>query len=216
MLQRVKINDPTAPERRDLILPVELKGEGDKPTAKLVGYAARFNQEISLSDWFGGEFIEVIAPGAFTRTLRENKDVRALRNHDPNLILARGKNGTLRLTQDDEGLAFDLDLNLEGSLGRDTKADVERGDIDGCSFGFYVREEKIEQRKGEPLLRTLLDIELIEVSPAVTFPAYDSTSVAVRSTRATGRPLPSPAAELAYRSRSLLLEMSEDFQHPEV
>ena len=213
MLQRVKINSPTEPERRDLPLPVEIRAKADDPTSsRLVGYAAKFTQRIELVDWFGDPFFEEIDPRAFDRTLRENQDIRALRNHDSNLVLARGKNKTLRLLVDGVGLNFDLDLNLKTTLGRDTQADVERGDIDGCSFGFYVIAEKITERKGEPPVRTLLDIELVEISPAVTFPAYDTTEVAVRTRSRPGGPslLWRPAALLAYRTRCLELDGESD------
>lgn len=202
MLQRVKINSPTEPERRNG-MPIEVRTEPDAAVARLSGYTAKFGQRIEMETWFGDVFFEEIAPGAFDRTLRENKDVRALRNHDPNLVLARGKNGTLRLSADSVGLAFDLDLNLKTSVGRDTQADIERGDIDGCSFGFYVREEKIAELPDRTILRTLLDIELVEITPACTFPAYDSTEVSSRSRDRDSRPLPSPSAEFAYRQRCL-------------
>jgi hypothetical protein len=66
------------------------------------GYAAPFN---SPSD-IGGQFIESIAPGAFSRALRDRHDVRFLVNHDPSLLLARTANGTLSLKQDAVGLHF--------------------------------------------------------------------------------------------------------------
>jgi hypothetical protein len=89
---------------------------GLKPDGrKLTGYAARFNAETDL-----GEFIEVIRPGAFTRTLAAATagNIRAIYEHDGKSLLGRLGAGTLRLSEDSEGLAFELDLP-DTNLGRD-------------------------------------------------------------------------------------------------
>jgi len=166
-------------ELRNVAVLPELRAEGDG--SRLVGYASRFSEPVKpYLDW--PEFTEIVGPDAFTRTLRERPDVRAVRNHDPNLVLARGKNGTLRLVVDRVGLAFDLTLNLDTSLGRDTRADVTRGDIDGCSIGFMIaRDDIVTDRDTGIITRTLLDVDLIEITPACTFPANERATVEVRS-----------------------------------
>jgi HK97 family phage prohead protease len=170
-------------EVRDVPATVQLRAEGEGKTPnRLVGYAARFGVDsCPLFDVFGGgKFIEVIRPGAFTRTLRENDDLRALYNHDPSIVLGRTKSGTLRLHEDATGLAFEVDLP-DTQAGRDVRAMVARGDIDGCSFGFKVRKDDVAKRGDGTTVRTLLDVDLVEISPAVVFPAYASTSVVVRA-----------------------------------
>lgn len=146
----------------------------------ITGYAAVFN---SLSEDLGG-FREMIAPGCFTRAIKEC-DVRALWNHNSDCVLGRTKSGTLRLSEDAHGLRIDCDPP-DTQWARDLMASIERGDIDQMSFGFCVRQYPDGSRgaswsvvDGEDI-RTLLDVELYDVSP-VTFPAYPDTTVGLRS-----------------------------------
>ena len=95
------MNNPNAPEQRTVDVNVEqMRTEGNT----VHGHASVFNV---LSEDLGG-FRERIAPGAFTGVL--DADVRLLVNHDPDRILARTKSGTLRMSQDDTGLAFEAEL----------------------------------------------------------------------------------------------------------
>lgn len=137
------------------------------------GYAAVFNQ---LSEPLG-RFREKIANGAFTDSL--NSDVRAFWNHNTDALLGRTTSKTLRIEQNDLGLAFSLDLP-DTQAGRDTLTSIKRGDVSGMSFGFMVSEDSWQRGKaGEPHVRTLLKVDLYEVSPVV-FPAYPQTSVGTR------------------------------------
>lgn len=143
----------------------------DIEEGKVTGHAALFN---SLSNDLGG-FREQIAPGAFKRSLESKADIRALFNHDPSKVLGRTKNGTLRLSEDDKGLRMEIDLP---KWAEDVRESIKRGDIDQASFGFRVIKDSWETRDGEKI-RTLEDVELIEVSP-VTFPAYPETQLQAR------------------------------------
>jgi uncharacterized protein len=150
---------------------------------RLYGYAARFNEESEIlydKNVCKVPFIEVIKPGAFSRTLRENDDIRALFSHDKSAVLGRTKAGTLKLSEDEQGLYFD-NLLPDTTVARDLRVSLERGDLDGCSFFGYVMEDEIELRPNMPALRTITEISLIEVTPATAFPAYTTTSVAIRS-----------------------------------
>ena len=102
----------------------------------------------------------------------------ALYAHDTDKPLGRLSRGTLTIEVDDHGLAYDIDLP-DTTVGRDVRESVRRGDIQGSSFGFRVRENKI---KGD--VELLTDIDLIEVSP-VTFPAYSDTQVVVSRGRSS-------------------------------
>lgn len=157
-------------ERRTLETPPEIRA-GDKGK-KIAGYAAVFNQETEI----GGSFREVIAPGAFKDTL--SGDVRALVNHDTGRVIGRSKAGTLRLSEDEKGLAAEIDLP-DTSDGRDLAISLERGDISGMSFGFRVTKDEWDET-GDIPLRTIRAVELFEVS-AVAFPAYEGTELAMRS-----------------------------------
>ena len=139
----------------------------------LEGYAAVFNSEADI----GGYFREVIAPGAFGETIKES-DVRALVDHDSGRLIGRKSNGTLRLVEDERGLKVEIDLP-DTTDGRDVAALVERGDMDGMSFGFMVTHDEWDETS-DPPTRTIHKVNLREVS-AVTFPAYDDTTLALRT-----------------------------------
>lgn len=158
-------------ERRATTNPPELRAGDAGKVAR--GYAALFNARTDI----GGYFTESIAPGAFTETLRTS-DVRALINHDSGRVIGRSAAGTLRLKEDDKGLAVEIDLP-DTSDGRDLAIQLDRGDISGMSFGFRVTHDEWDET-GKIPARTIHKVELFEVS-AVAFPAYDDTSIALRS-----------------------------------
>lgn len=158
-------------ERRALTSQPELRSGDTVKVAK--GYAALFNSQTDI----GGFFKETILPGAFADTLKTS-DVRALINHDSGRVIGRKSAGTLRLSEDGKGLAVEVDLP-DTSDGRDLAVQLSRGDISGMSIGFNVTHDEWDESGAIPV-RTIHKVELIEVS-AVAFPAYDDTSLALRS-----------------------------------
>lgn len=158
-------------ERRAITSPPEVRASDAGKTAK--GYAALFNSKADI----GGYFSETIAPGAFSETIKKS-DVRALIDHDSGRVIGRSTAGTLRLKEDDKGLAVEIDLP-DTSDGRDLAVQLDRGDISGMSFGFRVTHDEWDE-SGDIPARTIHKVELFEVS-AVAFPAYDDTSIAMRS-----------------------------------
>lgn len=159
-------------ERRDLSAPIELRdGPGAGKVAR--GYAALFNSRTEI----GGYFIEVIAPGAFAKTIRTS-DVRALIDHDTGRVIGRTSAGTLRLAEDERGLVAEIDLP-DTTDGRDLAVQLDRGDITGMSFGFRVTHDEWDETGAIPV-RTIHALDLYEVS-AVAFPAYADTTLALRS-----------------------------------
>ncbi|MBT9167716.1 MAG: hypothetical protein DDT19_01056 [Syntrophomonadaceae bacterium] len=163
-------------ERRDYQLDEIRVTTGDAP--KITGYAAVFNR---LSQDLSG-FREVIAEGAFKKTLQE-ADVRALLEHDPRWILGTTKSGNLCLWEDKKGLHIELDPP-NTIAGRDVVESLQRGDLTGMSFGFRTIKDRWEKDAGQSV-RTLLEVALYDVS-IVAFPAYPDTSVALRSALAMG------------------------------
>jgi HK97 family phage prohead protease len=156
---------------------VEERKAGGLP--RLVGYAAVF---FDRSDPAGTElelsaYVERIAPGAFSRTIRED-DVRALFNHDSDNLLGRTRSGTLRLSVDSRGLRYEIDLP-DTTVGRQVAALVRRGDVTGSSFAFDTRDYR-EYWEGSTRIRELTDLKLYDVGP-VTFPAYSGTTAGVRA-----------------------------------
>lgn len=158
------------------------------PGRYLEGYGAVFNVESSLlfdddvTDEDGDPipFVEVIDPRAFDRTIRETPDILALFDHDRGKVLGSTEAKTLILSTDAIGLGF-RDEIPETSAGRDARISVGRRDVKGCSFGGYVMDDRVEIRSGRPALRTLLDVELEEVTVGTAFPAYTGTQVALRA-----------------------------------
>lgn len=148
---------------------VEARADGEG--MRLSGYAAVFNDSsVPLP------FKESIAPGAFRKTLSETPDVRLLINHE-GLPLARTKNGTLKLEEDERGLRFDADL-ADTQEGRDIYELVKRGDVDQMSFAFRVIRQKWNDDRSR---RVLTEVSLADGDVSVvTYPAYPTTTVEAR------------------------------------
>jgi HK97 family phage prohead protease len=164
-------NDPRL-ERRSL--PVrELRA--DKEAGTIEGYAAVFDEETNI----GGMFREVIKPGAFKRAIKEKQDVRALWNHDANHILGRTKADTLTIEEDRKGLWISI-IPPNTRFASELVESIRRGDVDQMSFAFIATEEKWIEKKDEPALREIIDVDLYDVSP-VTYPAYEGTEVGLRT-----------------------------------
>jgi len=149
---------------------------------KLVqGYAIVFN---SPSVDLGG-LTEICSPKMLDRTLKENPDVLAFRDHKQELLLGRTTAGTLELRTDSTGLAFTITLP-QTNIGDDTAENVRLKNLTGCSFGFTTVEDSwVVDEKGN-VVRTLLDVDLFEIS-ITSFPAYPATSVNTRSAPAAIR-----------------------------
>lgn len=143
---------------------------------QLVGLAAPFGSETRIAD-----FREVIAPGAFARTLTENRDILALVDHDTSRMLGRTKSGTLELRETAEGLAYRVTLP-ETTTGNDLRTLAQRGDLGGVSFGFRAIRDSWA---GD--LRTLHEVELHEISIVQAHPAYGDTTVSLRSRQPEGQ-----------------------------
>lgn len=159
-------------ERRNYAMR-EFRIANDGEEFKIVGHAAVFD---SLSEDLG-DFREKIAKGAFRESIA-NADVRALFNHDPNFVMGRNRSGTLRLAEDDIGLSIAINPP-DTQFSRDIQVSVARGDINQMSFGFFTKSDRWDKEDGG-WIRTLLGVELFDIS-IVTYPAYPSTDVAVRS-----------------------------------
>jgi len=170
----------------------ELRVEGDSEPV-ITGYAAVFDSD-SLD--LGG-FVERIKEGAFARTLKEGADVRALVDHDASKIIGRNKAGTLELKEDKHGLHVRI-KPPDTTSGRDIVTSIRRGDVDGMSFGFVANEYRWKDDV-TPVVRTLLDVDLFDVS-VVTYPAYPDTSVAVRSLEEARKASPKSAVTEAIET----------------
>lgn len=163
-------------EKRQLnAITTEFNTREDGETPIIEGYFAVFNSDYEI---FPGA-TESIAPGAFTEAL--GGDVRALINHDTTLVLGRNKANTLELREDSHGLWGSIRINPKDSAAMDLYERVSRGDVDGCSIGFDIAEEKTEFLENGDMHWTIEKISpLYEVS-CCTFPAYKETNIQARA-----------------------------------
>lgn len=184
-------------ERRNHRGDVELR-KSESGGNVLTGYAAVYNSD---SEPIYGAFIERLAPGCFDDALAGNPDVLCRMEHEGGLnVLGRTVSGTLRLSTDERGLRYEVDLP-DTSAGRDTLELVKRGDIFGSSFAFgpVGPEAEVWEKRGDGKLplRTIKKIaDLVDVAPVST-PAYSATTVQARSLEMAeqlSKPEPPPVA----------------------
>ena len=132
----------------------------------------------SYSENLGGWY-EKLAPGCFSKTIREQEDIRMICEHDDTKILARTKNGSLKLDDRDDGLYFEFEAP-NTTLGDDTLVQIRDGLIAGMSFGMIVYNENYDYEDNKEV-RTVLEARLLELSIVYSMPAYPSTIVYTRS-----------------------------------
>lgn len=164
--------------RHFAIQPTEARADEETKVSEktLAGRAAVFNSEsVDL-----GGFTEMIAPGAFTRSLKEvesgDRSVAALWGHDWNQHLGSTRGGKLKLAESDDGLEFELDTARFTPAQLDTARDLDAQ----LSFGFIVRADQWEEREDGSILRTVTDVDLHEISVTPN-PAYKATEASLRS-----------------------------------
>lgn len=181
----------------------------DDEESKIVGRAAVFydgteETEYKLFDAIVDERGNTVVPAlheriserAFNKALKERQDVRALFNHDPNLVLGRTAAGTLRLEKSLRGLDYNITPG-KTTVARDVAEHIARGDVTGSSFGFVVLDQRFTHDKERNVdIREIRSVDLLDVSP-VTYPAYKSTDAGVRS---TGDIEEARSAHTAYRA----------------
>ena len=152
----------------------------DEENRRVEGYALLFN--VDSRPMWGGDLIERIAPTALDGVL-EKSDVLCLMNHDESRgVLARWRmgEGSLSLTVDEKGLRYAFDAP-KTALGDELVEALKRGDIAESSFAFTVEKDNWERKEDGTYVRTIVQIDrLYDVSP-VYYPAYEDTSVALRS-----------------------------------
>ena len=142
------------------------------------GYGSVFNER-SLD--LGG-FVEMIAPGAFDGVI-ERSDVKCYLDHNPGKgILARSRNGkgSLSLVVDEKGLQYSFDAP-HTNLGDEVVEGLKRGDYSQSSFAFTVDDEVWTKEADGTYLRTITKIGGLYDVSIVANPAYEGTSVALRS-----------------------------------
>lgn len=146
----------------------------------LTGQPIVYNERTDL-----GWYDEIIADGALDGT--DLRDVRFLINHNTDMIpLARSRNNNANSTMQLQvvplsGMAIRVDLDTENNAdARSLYSAVNRGDISGMSFMFVVAEDKWDDIDTDHPTRTILKLSKVFEVSAVTFPAYEATSIQAR------------------------------------
>jgi uncharacterized protein len=160
-------------------------GDGKRYIEGMIPYGSR-------SEDLGG-FVEIIDRSAFRKTLADGADVFAFWAHNDAEVLASRSAGTLTLDNRDEGLYFSIEMR-DGAISEDRWQAVQRGDVSGTSFGFMAERDEWDQAQ-KPVIRTLKEVRLLEISPGVAFPAYSGaqSGAALRSVVAEARSMSIPA-----------------------
>jgi uncharacterized protein len=148
-------------------------GPDGKKTRTIGGYAAVFDtRSVPL-----GGFIEIVERSFFNKSRSDNwPGVVCRYDHDNRMLLGTSASGTLRLSPDDVGLDYAVDLP---NCREDVYEYVQRKDVRNSSFAFQVFEDEFSHDEGFPV-RHLVSGRLIDVAPVVT-PAYPDATVGLRS-----------------------------------
>ena len=153
----------------------------DDGTALISGRPIVYNSPTDI----GGMFREIIMPGALDGA--DLRDVPLLVNHNDRMIpVARSRrnngNSTRQLMPEADGMRFQALLDLARNVtSAELYSAVDRRDIDGMSFGFFVSDERWENLESDYPTRYINKFKLIKEISAVTFPAYDATEIMARS-----------------------------------
>ncbi|MDO3680423.1 HK97 family phage prohead protease [Paenibacillus ehimensis] len=155
--------------------------EGEDGKRTITGAIKYDTDSADMRDWYGDTIVEQISAGAFADSLK-TREVVGLWSHDTAQVLGNTKSGTLRVFDGAKELRFELDIP-NTTVGNDAWELIQRGDVDGVSFGMRVTKDKWSSEKREDkriYKRLILNAELYEISP-VAFPAYPANEVSARS-----------------------------------
>jgi HK97 family phage prohead protease len=182
---------------------------------ELRGFIPYASESRQMLDANGQPFVERLAPGVFALSLANAGHVvlADVGHNDAATFARRGVN--LTLSEAPAGLSY-VALLPDTTVGRDLKANVGLGIIQGTSFEFELRTfngkptgEEWTQRAGIAV-RTIRSAILHRVNP-VTEPAYLDTTLATRSragSPAERKPAPAPASGYGADRETFLRIMS--------
>ncbi|MCX7023056.1 MAG: HK97 family phage prohead protease [Spirochaetes bacterium] len=168
---------PTNKAKRYLDLTSKIKTRKNEDGTRYIDGMIPYN---SRSEEMWG-FVEMIDPSAFRKTLADGAEVFAFWAHNEGEVLASRSAKTLTMDNRDEGLHFAIEMR-DTAISEDRWLAIERGDVNGVSFGFITEREEWDNTV-KPNIRTLKEVRLLEISPGVAFPAYPGaqSAAAVRS-----------------------------------
>ena len=159
----------------------EVRSEPDKPT-RISGYAVIFDEETTLWEDGGYRGVERISKEAYTQEKADGADIKMTLFHNREKLLARSENGSgsMAVTVDDKGVRFEFEVP-DTEYGKFAAEAIRRGDIKGCSFGFFCnRTEYSRDARTDYYVRKDIDIKELTLE---SDPAYQNTSCEVRRKR---------------------------------
>ena len=146
----------------------------------LTGQPIVYNERTDL-----GWYDEIIDDGALAET--DLRDVRFLVNHNTDMIpLARSRNNNANSTmqmsvEEGRGMSIRVDLDTENNAeAKSLYSAVQREDLSGMSFMFAVDKDAWEDLESDHPTRHIRSISKVYEVSAVTFPAYEATSITAR------------------------------------
>ena len=159
----------------------EVRAEQDEERGNyLTGQPIVYGERTDL-----GWYDEIIDDGAMDNT--DLRDVRFLVNHNTDMIpLARSRNNNANSTMQMSvvpNVGMDIRVNLDTENNAEAKSlysAVSRGDITGMCFMFSVDEDMWEDLDSEHPTRHIRSFSKVFEVSAVTFPAYEATSITAR------------------------------------
>jgi len=158
--------------------PLELRAADTGDGMTFMGYAAKYD-----SPSLPLPFVERIAPGAFTRSLKSRNDIKMFVNHSDLHVLASTRSKTLRLEDRPDGLFVEADLP-DVTYANDLRVLIQNGTVNTMSFGFSTVRDSWSDNGAE---RTLNEVRLHEVSVVTSTAAYPATTASVRNLRLIAR-----------------------------
>jgi len=166
-----------APERTEIVRRTEFRVADGSDGQTLEGYAAVFNVWTDIRD-SAGTYKERVAPGAFKRSLGQRTPVLQF-DHGTHPLFGSLPLGVPLVREDRNGLFVRARLS-DNWLVQPVRDAIRDGAVNGMSFRFRVISDEWGKDEAGNETRTLNEVELLELGPVV-FPAYEQTSVAVRS-----------------------------------
>ena len=189
-----------------------LQAEGAAP--KITGYAAMFGKLSKTIKTERRAWREKIMPGAFTRSLQSEGDIFAFVEHNPSQKLARRSNGSLKLSQDENGLAVEINPP-DTTVGRDAMEEIRNGLLSGWSFGFVAKpsDQSWYRNEQDGWMREIRALDLLEVTLTGS-PAYpDSTILNLRSADEAEKYLEEWETECQKQSQEIAAEQQRRERH---
>lgn len=153
----------------------DLQTRDDSDEIYLEGMFVVYNDIYEV--WDGAT--ESIAPGAFRNSIHQ--DVRALYNHNDDIVLGRTSAGTLELEDRSNGLWGRIKINRSDTDAMNAYERIKRGDVTGCSFGFNIKTQETEYRDDGSVHWTITEVDPLYEISCTAFPAYQATHVEARS-----------------------------------